>query len=234
MRICNKIFSVILILLLLFLPLCATFTFVNGYNFEMQNYILGAIILLIVFVSVIFSINKNEKSNKIMCFFIALVPIITEINWIFYISKSPNLIIFLLMVLCFISSVYLVVTLVRITWLQIVSIILSFVIFIPLSFLSFIVSIFPIGEDTVINILESPNKGYYAEIIDSDQGALGGNTFIDVYDLRNNFDLYLFKIYKRPQRVYKGSWSAYKDIQIYWTTENNLIIDGNEIFINNN
>lgn len=232
MRRCNIILSVILVLLLLFFPVCNTITFFNGYIFEMQSYILGVSTILIIFVAVILTSNRNGNITKIMSALIALLPIFVEINWIFYIPKSPNFIMLILMVLCFSCSLYLVITLTKPLWVQVWSIILAFVIFFPLSFFSFIVSVFSIGEDTVINILESPNKRYYAEIIDSAQGALGGNTFIDVYNTNNNFNSYLFKISKRPQRVYKGPWSAYKDIEIYWINENSLFVDGSKILIN--
>ena len=68
---------------------------------------------------------------------------------------------------------------------------------------------------------------YYAEVIDSDQGALGGDTLVNVYK-KGELNIFIFKIKKKPQRVYLGEWGEYKNMQIYWKNENCLIINSTE------
>ncbi len=64
-----------------------------------------------------------------------------------------------------------------------------------------------IGQNTVVETVESPGGKYYAQVIDSDQGALGGDTFVDVYQ-SGEINALLFKIEKAPQRVYSGDWGT--------------------------
>ena len=78
-----------------------------------------------------------------------------------------------------------------------------------------------IGEDTVIQTLHSPDGSRYAEVIDSDQGALGGDTLVRVYKYKT-----LFK--DRGEIVYKGEWREYEDMEIYWKDDDTLVINSKE------
>lgn len=63
-------------------------------------------------------------------------------------------------------------------------------------FFDFIALIFGnIGQNTVVQTVESPSGKYYAQVIDSDQGALGGDTLVDVYE-KSKINAILFKIEK--------------------------------------
>ena len=83
------------------------------------------------------------------------------------------------------------------------------------------------GQTTVARTVESPNGTHYAQVVDSDQGALGGETFIDVYQ-SSGIDALLFKIEKNPQRVYYGSWGEAEYLHVVWKDENHLIIGSTE------
>ena len=78
-----------------------------------------------------------------------------------------------------------------------------------------------------MNVVTSPNKTYYAEVVDVDQGALGGETVVYVYKSKNT-DLFFLCITKTPQRVYTGDWGEYKTMQTEWKNDNCLLIDSNE------
>ena len=98
----------------------------------------------------------------------------------------------------------------------------------PISFFSFIALIFgDIGQNTVVQTVESPNGKYYAQVIDSDQGALGGDTFVDVYE-RGKINAILFQIENEPQRIYSGDWGEFKNMQIHWKDDNCLVINSVE------
>ena len=84
-----------------------------------------------------------------------------------------------------------------------------------------------IGQNTVVQIVESPSGKYYAQVIDSDQGALGGDTLVDV-DEKSGINVILFKIEKKPQRVYSGDWGECNDMQIDWKDDDCLIIHSTE------
>jgi len=97
------------------------------------------------------------------------------------------------------------------------------------SFAALIASLFgDMYKNTVVQTVESPFGGYYAEVIDSDQGAMGGNTFVDVYE-KGGIDWWIFK--KKPQRIYRGPWGEYNRMEIAWVDENCLMINGVEYVI---
>lgn len=64
-------------------------------------------------------------------------------------------------------------------------------------------------------------------MIDSDQGALGGDTLVDVYE-KSAINAILFKIEKKPQRVYSGGWGEFNNMQIYWKDDECLKINSTE------
>ena len=98
----------------------------------------------------------------------------------------------------------------------------------PIGFISFIFLIFGnIGQNTVVQTVESPSGKYYAQVIDSDLGALGGDTLVDVYE-KSGINAILFKIEKKPQRVYFGEWGEFNNMQIYWKDDECLIINSTE------
>ena len=62
-----------------------------------------------------------------------------------------------------------------------------------------------------------------AEIINVDQGALGGATFVEVYENRG-LNLLLFTVAPKSKRVYEGGWADTFDIQLTWKDEEHLVI----------
>jgi len=84
-----------------------------------------------------------------------------------------------------------------------------------------------VGQNTVVKTVDSPNGTYYAQVIDSDQGALGRDTLVDVYE-HKKLNAILFTIQKKPQRVYTGDWRDYENMQIYWRNDYCLVINGSE------
>ncbi len=115
--------------------------------------------------------------------------------------------------------------------LKIIALVLSALMVLPIGFISFIFLIFGnIGQNTVVQTIESPSGEYYAQVIDSDQGALGGDTLVDVYK-NGGINAIIFKIEKKPQRVYFGDWGEFKNMQIYWESDDCLVINSVEYSI---
>ncbi len=77
-------------------------------------------------------------------------------------------------------------------------------------------------ENTVVMTLDSPQGTYTAKVIDSDQDAMGGNTFVDIYKKS------WFSGEKKVARVYSGPWGQYQTMDIYWKDEHCLVINGVE------
>lgn len=112
--------------------------------------------------------------------------------------------------------------------LKVVALVLSALMILPICFFSFIALIFGnIGQNTVVQTVESPSGKYYAQVIDSDQGALGGDTLVDVYK-KSGINSILFKIENKPQRVYFGEWGEFGNMQIHWKDDNCLVINSVE------
>ena len=95
----------------------------------------------------------------------------------------------------------------------------------PMGLLS-LFSLFPIGRNSVVQTLPSPGGTYYAEVIDSDQGALGGDTLVEVYDNQKRINLFVLSVQKKPQRVYWGDWGEFKTMKLEWQSEQVLLING--------
>ena len=83
--------------------------------------------------------------------------------------------------------------------------------------LFFVVMIGNIGQKTVVQVLPSPDGTYEARVIDVDQGALGGDTVVEVE--RKGF-------LTRPKRIYIGEWGEWETMEIYWKDETTLVING--------
>ena len=72
-------------------------------------------------------------------------------------------------------------------------------------------------ENTVVQTPESPDGEYVAQVIRSDQGALGGDTLVEVYPKEKP---------RQKQRVYVGEWGEYTAMEICWKTDTCLVING--------
>lgn len=95
-----------------------------------------------------------------------------------------------------------------------------------LPFLLFVLSLRGMISETVVMTVESPDGTYFAQVIDSNQGALGGATIVDVYKNQS----FLGK-HKKVDRVYIGQWGEYRDMILYWKSEHCLVINGIEYHI---
>ena len=63
-------------------------------------------------------------------------------------------------------------------------------------------------------------------MIDVDQGALGGNTLVDVRDCRFSLDMGFCVIRRRDRRVYTGPWGEGEKMKIAWRGDETLIVGG--------
>ncbi len=75
-----------------------------------------------------------------------------------------------------------------------------------------------IGSNTVVETAYSPDGKMYAELINSDQGALGGDTIIKVYKV-NSFD-----IFRNGETVYIGEWGKFEYLDLSWEDNDTLLV----------
>ena len=84
-----------------------------------------------------------------------------------------------------------------------------------------------IGTVEVVERVESPNGTYYAELINVDEGALGGDTLIKVYkSLRS--DLGVAEISDDGEIIYKGPWGNFDCMDLSWKEEDILLVYNSE------
>ena len=108
---------------------------------------------------------------------------------------------------------------------QITNIIAVIVLVIPLIIGSLFLTLFgSIGYVKVVRSVPSPNGEYIAEILDSDQGALGGDTIIQIQEDKG-INCLIFKIEKKPNRIYYGEWGEFDDIDVRWENNEVVLID---------
>lgn len=198
-----------------------------GYTFEIVSISALAIIIALISVQLtILSIEEAEIniSGAAKVLFTLLAPL-SLVNAVFLIVENGRIWVVVCAFICIGCSLFLTVKHGKPLPLKIITLSLSVLMLIPICFLGFITFIFGnIGKDTVVKTVESPNGAYYAEVINSDQGALGGDTLVDVYESKE-INALVFKIFKKPQRIYSGGWGEFQGMDIYWADDDCLVIN---------
>jgi hypothetical protein len=93
-------------------------------------------------------------------------------------------------------------------------------------FLFFVMLIFSdFGKNTVIKSEMSPNSIYLAEVIDNDQGALGGATLVNITQQNRDINLLIGKLKKNPKQIYYGRWGESFEMNLRWETDEILYIN---------
>lgn len=201
-----------------------------GYSFELISVSAFAIAIAVLSVCIVVLdiVFKNQLESKTVQILLAIITPLSLINAVSYIFECPQIWVIASVLASVGCCCFLVVKHGKPLALKIVALVLSALMVLPIGFVSFIALIFGnIGQNTVVQTVESPSGKYYAQVIDSDQGALGGDTLVDVYQ-DWGINALVFKIEKKPQRVYFGEWGEFENMQIHWNNDNCLVIDSVE------
>lgn len=228
-----SILAYVLLAFIVFLPITMMLFSCLGYTFKLTSYSLFAIITALIAVSTVaLSVKAKEFiQNSAVPVLLALSAPLSLINAVFYILECGTTSVIVSMLICICCCCYLTVKHGKPLVFKITCLVLSALMLLPVGFLSFLALAFGnLGENLVVQTAESPNGAYYAEVINSDQGALGGDTLVDVYE-NKEIDVLIFKISKKSQRVYHGEWGEFENMTIYWKNENCLVIDSVEYVI---
>ena len=228
----KKILSVCVCLLFIMtaiLPLGRLISALFGYTFELINIFTFSVIIAVISVfAVIFSfISKEKTDSKITVLSHILLPL-SFINAVFCIFESGQIAVVICVLISVVCSFFLMV---RNTMSKVRKIVISVLFALMTAFLlffAFIMLMFgTIGQTTIDRTVESPDNSRYAQVLIIDQGALGGNTVVDVYE-RKEINAGIFKIKKKPQTVYIGEWGESENMQIYWKDDTCLVINSEE------
>lgn len=222
-----QISGCLLFALIILLPFAKVFFACFGCTVELINYPVFAIVTALLSVSiVVFCIVTKEKVvNKRARVWVSLLTPLSLINAVFYMLAWSSRGVITSVFVCVVCCCYLTIRYGKPVALKITALAVSAFMAVPIVFVGFILFIFGnIGQNTVIRSIESPDGAYYAEVIDSDQGALGGDTLVDVYE-NKSINALVFKISRKPQRVYQGDWGEFENMEIYWESDNCLVIN---------
>ncbi len=85
--------------------------------------------------------------------------------------------------------------------------------------------------DSIITEIDSPDHKYTAIVISSDQGALGGDTLVNIEFNSKKRNSLLAEIKKDPKTIYSGDWGEHETLDIQWLGENILSINGKIIIV---
>lgn len=223
----------LLFLLTVLYPAGALLAACFGYRFEPMGVsafstATAVLFLLAVAANVIF---KNELDNKAVRIVSAFITPLTLVHAVLCIFACPQVSVIVGTVFSACCSAFLTVKHGKPPALKAAALVLSALLVLPVDYLGFIALVFGnIGQNTVVQTVASPNGEYYAQVIDSDQGALGGDTLVEVHK-KGGLNCPLFKAEKKPQRVWVGEWGAFADMRIYWKSEDCLVINSVEYTI---
>lgn len=154
--------------------------------------------------------------------FYALLPA-SVLNGVFLLLQRGGIVPLLLFLVTVFSCGILTVLTQKSRALQTASLASAGVFVVPLLVLSIFTMLFGgIAEDTVVRRLPSPDGSSCAEIIDNDQGALGGSTYVEVCPQGLSGGLGV----RVAKRVYCGRWGEFNDMELRWIDEACLEING--------
>ena len=220
----SVIFAWVILALVLFPTLGSVLSFCLGYTLRLKCGIGYAVLTAAMSVGAVIlypGLEANSKPKYLGVLFAALMPL-SAISASFCLIRYHDIPSAVGMLICAGCCCRMTVGYFGTKAVTVVSTVLASVLLAVGGFIGITALLF--AENTVVKTVDSPNGTYYAQVIDSDQGALGGDTLVYVYENRK-LDAGLFDITKRPKRVYLGEWGAFKNMDIYWENEDCIVIN---------
>ncbi|MBQ6274724.1 MAG: hypothetical protein IJK63_10955 [Oscillospiraceae bacterium] len=218
----NNLFVLfLLILTLLFPSICIIAKFLH-YSFTVKNGIVYAIASSVLYygIGILLIYRKERRIGKTSSFFLSVSLLLNQINTFLFIFHADNQAAMLLIALWFVMTAILVAVYVKSVALMTTFYALSGILVLPISLF---IMLSDFGARTVIAREVSPDMRYCAEVIDDDQGALGGATILMVYKLDGSFSIGSFEFRKDEKIIHSGSWGEYEEL--YWNDEEHLTMN---------
>lgn len=229
MRKVISFFEYVLFALVTLLPLGKILASCFDCRFVLNSYpVMASITALVAFCTMVSMIVKHPVASKPAQILLMLTSPLSLINALFFVVASPSLWVIICMLICtgccfciaFLQDGHVA--------FRTLALVLSVALIIPVCYFGLMFASFgSIGKDTVVQTVESPRKTYYAQVINRDQGALGGNTLVTVCQSKY-LDVLVFQISKKPEILYRGRWCEHKTIKVIWKDETHLTINGIE------
>lgn len=213
-------------------PLLCLVTGFTDYHLVLHHGVVTALAVTApaVVITVILCLGKDWFLTTVASILLAFSPILAVVGGFVFFIKSEDVIAGLVMFLNALGAFLLVGRLLQPLAFKAVALVISLLVAVPIGFFSFLLLMFSGLEParTTIEEIPSPEGTYRASIIDSDQGALGGDTLVVVSKNEGAADLYFFAFETASQTVYVGEWLEYERMHVYWKNDEVLVIHGKE------
>lgn len=229
----SLILIIALLITILLLPVSKFIFSYFGYTFEFHsNTAYSAIIAVLSVVALIVSLIIDlEVVSKPLGILLAIIPLLNLFSCIRYLfpAKIENKLMYGFALVSIACCCGLCVVFVKSLPLKVCTLTFSSIMIAAMGFIGFFSLVFgSFSVDTHVMRVDSPNGYYCAEVINSDQGALGGDTCVYVSKNPSEIDAGVFKLYAKPQMVYFGEWYEYETIKVSWKDDDTLIINSKE------
>ncbi len=224
-----NLFIYVLSIMYGFYPIVSLIAHFLGYYFILADSLIFAMLLNILsIIGIVFAlIDQEKKLLKVQFIFLLAMPFMVLLYWISSIFFSSPKVIIYSALFCFFTSLFFLFRYIKPSNVHFFGwVMYSICIFLSCN-LAFLTAIFgSIGKDTVLYSLKSPDKIYESQLIDSNQGALGGYTLVQVFNTTKRIDLFFFKFWKKPYLAYIGEWGEFETTRMEWEAEHTLYING--------
>ena len=165
--------------------------------------------------------QKDRTLEKLPAVLLSLCPLLSQINVLFILFYTEDLIAVLLQGSWLLITIPLVDRSARSTGLKISFYVLAGLLAIPILLM---LPWIGFGSRTVLAAQVSPGSIYAAEVIDSNEGALGGATQLLVYRNDKSFSLGPFSFRKDQKEIYSGPWGEFETLS--WIDGEKLSLNG--------
>ena len=158
------------------------------------------------------------------CEVLAILSLFCSLAWLFCLLFGGGWLV-LIGILCCICTAVTAWHVLETKWMRVLSAVLGGLSLLPIAFVGFwvfIFSMFSLSEQTVLQTAVSPDGTYLAQLIDDDQGAMGGATYVTVFSADKSLNFLVFALQGKPQVVYQGGWGEGFDKPFVWIDENTL------------
>ena len=202
-----------------------------GYKFTLVNPSIFAIaIFVLAVITVLVSILSNEiLENKFSCFVASALTPCALINSAFYVRSCGTLWIVASILICA-GCIYLTIRHGNPPNVRIGALVLTAGLLLPMAFFCFVLSVASKTQNyTVLDTVDSPAGGYYAQVIENDQGEKGGSKMVHIYP-DEGMETPIFIVRKNHIIIYEEFYNAGDadkvTVDIQWKDENHLLING--------
>lgn len=223
----DGICAVILTVLAGFFPAVTILLALFGFEIIMKAPLAIAILSTVLFCGGFAVLQIKPAKSGGFRFLFGLLPLLCLVNTLFCMMLSNSIAVALLCFLqAFLGAILMLQRQRTVTAKVSISILFSLGVLFLLMFGFLFFTFGQIGYSQTVTTALSPEGTYRAEVIEVDQGGLGGDTLVRVCHVPFHWDLCLVEAQRKPRTVYIGQWGEFESMTLSWQSEQTLLING--------